>query len=119
MSSVKQQLEKLIGESNEMLSELQSDAPSVDLIQTRMDDREKTIRELGSAAEGFDINQLTGAERDSVQTLFNTFEEVNKEIDTALKHVLRESRENLSSATKKRKADDKYRVLEKPDISYF
>lgn len=119
MSNVQQQLEELITSSNSILEELMNELPSIELIQETMDKRETNIKQLGSIASGFRIDSLTEKQQQTIHSQFDQFADLNNKIETALKTELLQSREKLTSATKKRKADDKYHVLEKPDISYF
>lgn len=119
MSNVQQQLEELINRSSSILTELKNDAPSMELIQETMDRRTTNIEQLGTIAAGFRIDNLTEKQQELIHSLFDRFADLNEKIETALKTELLQSREKLTSATRQRKAEDKYHVLEKPDISHF
>lgn len=119
MSNVQQQLEELITSSNCILEELRNESPSIELIKETMDKRESNINQLGTIASGFRIDSLTEIQQQVIHSQFDRFADLNEKIETALKTELLQSREKLTSATRKRKAEDKYHVLEKPDISYF
>ncbi len=119
MSNVQQQLEELINRSSSILTELRNDTPSVELIRQTMDRRESAIEQLGTIAAEFRIDALTDKQQQLINSLFDRFADINEKIETALKTELLQSREKLTSATRQRKAEDKYHVLEKPDISHF
>jgi len=119
MSNVKDQLEELINRSNSILAELKNEEPSMELIRETMDRRATTIEQLGTIAAGFRIDSFTDKQQQLIHSLFDRFADLNEKIETALKTELLQSREKLTSATRQRKAEDKYHVLEKPDISHF
>lgn len=119
MSNVQQQLDELISKSNSILTELNTESPSIDFIRETMDKREANIQQLGTIAARFRIDSLTEKQKRIVHAQFDQFADLNEKIETALKKELLHSREKLTSATRQRKAEDKYHVLEKPDISYF
>jgi len=84
-----------------------------------MDVRDDTIHQLDALKGDINDTMISDEDRDKIRSLFNKFERMNTKIDDALKDTLRQSREDLTTASNKRKADDKYRVLGKPDISHF
>ena len=84
-----------------------------------MELRYNTIQMLDTHRDELNDKVINDQDRDEIKSLFDKFERINVKIDRELKSALRESRENLAAATTKRKADDKYRVLAKPDITHF
>lgn len=84
-----------------------------------MDLRDNTIQELTSHKDEINDQMVNDEDREEIKSLFDKFERLNSKIDKALKEALKTSREDLASATTKRKADDKYRFQSKPDISHF
>lgn len=112
-------LSTLVSHSSTILGELKSEAMSVEELSSKMELRDNTIQLLDAHRDELNDSDINDADREKIKSLFDKFERLNKKIDTALKSALRESRENLAAATTKRKADDKYRVLAKPDITHF
>jgi septin family protein len=119
MNSVTEHLSKLISQTSSILYELRSDTLSIEGLSSKMDVRDKTIHELNALKGDLNDTMICDEDRDKIRSLFDKFERMNTKIDEALRNALRESRENLTAASKKRRANDKYRVLGKPDISHF
>lgn len=118
-SNVIEHLGTLVSQSSTILGELNSDSLSVEELSSKMELRDNTIDLLDAHRDELNVNTISDSDRDEIKSLFDKFERLNVKIDRALKSALRESRENLAAATTKRKADDKYRVLAKPDITHF
>jgi predicted nucleic acid-binding Zn-ribbon protein len=119
MNTLTEHLKKLVSQTSSILSELRSDTLSVEGLSSKMDVREETIHQLNTLTDDINDTVINDKDRDKISSLFDKFERMNTKIDQALKNALRESRENLTTASNKRKADDKYRVHGKPDISHF
>lgn len=119
MNVLTEHLNTLILQSESILSELNKDNLEIEFIESEMDAREQTVSELAAVKTNFDESKLSDHDRDLIRTLFDKFEDLNTKINRSLQEALRESRENLTTASKKRKADDKYHVLAKPDITHF
>jgi len=117
--NVIEHLDTLVSQSSTILGELKSDALSVEGLSSKIELRDNTIELLDAHRDELNNNMISDEDRDEIKSLFDKFERLNKKIDTALKSALRESRENLAAATTKRRADDKYHVLAKPDITHF
>ncbi|HBX67438.1 MAG TPA: hypothetical protein DEG32_15245 [Balneolaceae bacterium] len=62
---------------------------------------------------------MSEEDRISLKFLFNTFIELNDNIQNKLQNVLDNHKEILGTAVKQRKVEKSYRVLKNPDISYF
>lgn len=119
MKDITDHLSKLVSQSSSILGELKSDSFSIEELSVKMDLREDTIHQLDTLKDELNASTVSDEDRDKINSLFNKFERLNTKIDKALKDSLRESRETLAAASNKRKADDKYRVLAKPDITHF
>ncbi|WP_340103564.1 hypothetical protein [Rhodohalobacter sp. 8-1] len=119
MSSITEHLSTLVSQSSSILSDLNSDLLSVEELASKMDLRDNTIRMLDAHKEDLNNSSFSDEDREEIKSLFDKFERLNSKIDRALKDALNKSRENLAAATTTRKADDKYRVLAKPDITHF
>lgn len=119
MSNIKKYLNKLISQSSTVLSELNRENPEYDKVKEKLDRREYLIQEFGTLAAEFNKNSLSDNEQEVIQSLFDKFEHLNKKIEDALQSALRESREKLSSATKKRKAAEKYQSSATPNLTHF
>lgn len=119
MNVLTEHLNTLILQSDSILSELKKENLSVEFIESQMDAREQTVNELAAVKTDFDEIKLSEQDRNLIRNLFDKFEDLNTKINRSLQEALRESRENLTAASKKRKADDKYHVLAKPDITHF
>lgn len=119
MPSVTEHLSTLVSQSSNILSELKSDPLSVEELALKMDLRDNTIQMLEAHKEDLNKSNISDEDRDEIKSFFDKFERLNTKIDQALKDALCKSRENLAAATTTRKADDKYRVLARPDVSHF
>ncbi len=119
MSNMQQQLEELINRSSSILTQLHNDTPSIELVQETVDRRNSNIQQLGTIAAEFRIDALTDKQQQLIHSLFDRFADINEKIEAALRTELLQGREKLTSATIQRKAEDKYHVLEKHDISHI
>lgn len=105
--------------SKEILSGLNSETVSLESVEKKMAERKAIIQSLINISPSQRRGEMTESEEEIAKTLFSTFETLSNDINTALKDALNESRETLATAAKKRKADDKYRVISQPDITHF
>lgn len=119
MNTLINHLNKLVSQSSSILGELKSDSFSVENLASKMDLRDETINQLDDLKDELNASTVSDEDRKIISSLFDKFERLNTKIDKVLKDSLRESRETLAAASSKRKADDKYRVLAKPDITHF
>lgn len=119
MKPIKDKIHTLINRSRDLLTELDNEEPSVEILEKTMDDRQECIDELGVLTKDIHINQLSEEVIESLKALFQEFSEVNENIQQNLNRKLMQRRQGLAKATKQRKAEDGYLVLDKPDISYF
>lgn len=118
-SSIQQQLTEINDLSAHILEELQQPEPSLESVNERMRERAESIDKMDIMVQQFAAGSLTGAQEEKLQMLFEQHATLNDKIQQALEGLLNEQREKLGEASRKRKADDQYRVLKKPDISYF
>lgn len=119
MNSVTDHLSELVSQTSNILGELKSESFSLEELASKMDLRDGTIHQLDTLKDDLNASMVSDEDREKISSLFNKFERLNIKIDNALKDALRESRETLAAASNKRKADDKYHVLTKPDITHF
>ena len=103
-----------------MLSELNKEKiSSPDDLTKFLDDRETTITELKSLFNDQNRSEMSGADKLTLDELFNEFEHLNISIQKMLSETLLESKSKLASATQQRKAEEGYQVLDSPDNSYI
>lgn len=112
-------LSDLNDSSEVILNEIYSEEASFDKIKTELEQREALVQKLGPATEANPSDSLSEEERVSLKFLVNTFVELNDKIQSNLQTTLDEHKNTLGSAVNQRKAENGYRVLRNPDISYF
>ena len=111
---------KLNAKSESMLSKLNKEKiSSPDDLTKFLDDRETTITELKSLFNDQNRSEMSGADKLTLDELFNEFEHLNISIQKMLSETLLESKSKLASATQQRKAEEGYQVLDSPDNSYI
>ena len=111
---------KLNAKSESLLSELnQEKVPSPDDLTKFLDDRESTITELKSMFNDQNRPEMSGDEKLTLDELFDEFEHLNISIQKLMSETLMESKSKLDSATRQRKAEEGYQVLNTPDNSYL
>jgi len=111
---------KLNSKSKSLLSELsQEKISSPDDLTKFLDDRESTIAELKSLFNNQNRSEMSGDEKMALNELFNEFEYLNISIQKLLSETLLESKSKLALATRQRKAEEGYQVLDTPDNSYI
>ena len=119
MNQLTDLLNQLTSQSKKILGELNKQPLSLATVEAAIEERQATIQLLSQLDPQQEREKLSEREEQIVTSLFSTFERVSSDINSGLTHALNESRETLASATKKRKADDKYRVISQPDITHF
>lgn len=108
------QLKKINKLSYKILGELEKQKPELDLVQQLFDNRQEAIDELVQPGGEQDVDK-----RDQRKILFSEFSELDNKIQQVLRSIRSHQQQQLFNATKKRKAEEGYNVLKKPDISYF
>lgn len=120
MNELKEKFQILIQRSRDILSELQDgDEIFVDLLQEHLDVRQDTINQMDLLIKNMEGMDLSTDEVESLKSLFGEFSDINQTINSELNNTLTQTRQNLTSATKRRKAEDGYHILKKPDITYY
>jgi len=119
MISLHQKLQELNQVSESILFELDGENPSLDSIQLSLDTRNDIIGEIRDYIHSSHISDLCENEKKALKPYFNDFRQLNKEIQAKLTDSLNRNQQELVTAAKQRKAEDRYHVLKKPDISYF
>lgn len=120
MNELKEKFQILIQRSRDILSELQDgDEIFFDLLQEHLEVRQDTIKQMDLLIKNMEGMDLSADEVESLQSLFGEFSDINQNINSELNNTLTQTRQNLASATKRRKAEDGYHILEKPDITYY
>ena len=112
-------LSQLNDSSEIILTEIDCEKPSFETIKTEMAQREELVKKLGILTQANPKDSLTDEERISLRFLFQTFVELNDNIQNNLQHILNRHKDKLSTAVNQRKAEKGYRILKNPDISYF
>jgi hypothetical protein len=74
---------------------------------------------MGDITKETPKESMTEEERISLKFLFNTFIELNDNIQNKLQNVFNDHKEKLGTAVHQRKVEKSYSVLKNPDISYF
>lgn len=120
MNELKEKFQILIQRSRDILSELQDgDEIFVELLQEHLDVRQDTINQMDLLIKNMEGMDLSTDEVESLKSLFGEFSDINQTINSELNNTLTQTRQNLTSATKRRKAEDGYHILKKPDITYY
>ena len=116
---MQQHLKTINDISAHILEELQQPEPSLEAINNHMEERAESIGKMDLMVQQFGTGHLSKQMENELRSLFEEHATVNDRIQEALDTLLSDQREKLAEASRKRKADDQYRVLKKPDISYF
>lgn len=119
MDSMPERLKLINKISRDILSEMNKENPSVELIQQALDHREEAIQGLEEHSTSYRKEDVPSGEQSKLSALFRDFTALNKDLQETFQDTLDQRREMLNDASKQRKAEDGYRVLKKPDISYF
>ena len=110
MKNIKNLLNTLLEQSSTVLSELRSDSLSAANLSAKMDARNSIINDLEAMKNDIHASDFEKEERTEIQNLLDKFERINTKIETLLKRALYKNQEQLASASRVRKADDKYRT---------
>ena len=119
MNPLQLHLHQLNNLNERILEELRKKEPSMDIVGHKMDQKEELISKLNSLTESDQKEVLSSGERQLITKLFDTFEELNKNIQRTLQKALNNRQEKWVQAANQRKAEDGYNQTRKPDISYF
>lgn len=119
MKALEQQLIHINDISLEIVNELGKEEPSMESINRQMDLRERYIDELDALSKKQETARVSETDRNLIKNLFDNFNDLSDSIGTLLHEALYNHQEKLKNAARHRKAEDRYQVLKKPDISYF
>ncbi len=119
MNTLTKHLEIINLHSKRILSEVNKDDPSLELVDQCMDMRQEHIDILENLLENNQLDFLPSHQCTDAENLFDEFVDLNNTIDRAMKSILAQKKENLANATRKRKAEDGYHLLKNPDTSYY
>lgn len=116
-------LHNILGQLNDsseaILREIDQNEPSFESIKHQLGQREDLVKKLGILSEANPRESLSDEERISLRFLFETFVELNDNIQNNLQNILNSHKEKLGTAVNQRKVEKSYSVLKNPDISYF
>ncbi|MDR8393025.1 hypothetical protein NC796_17850 [Aliifodinibius sp. S!AR15-10] len=118
MSLLEQQLQQMIRLSKKIITELEKDKPSTEILNNTFNLRQHHINKMEKLIDG-DESSLSAGEKKKLQLLFDEFDHLSERIREGLEETLDQYRDKVADATKRRKAEDGYQILNKPDISYF
>jgi len=119
MEPLKELLKQLNRLSRSILNELGKNEPSLNFLNEKLEERGTYINRLKNVNGIKEIESLSSEERSSLKALFDEFTLLNENIQGSLDQILNRYQKELADATKQRKAEDGYRILKEPDISYY
>ena len=119
MNPITERINNLVTLSRELLSSVDNDALPLDQIQETIEKRQKLIDELDPLIAEVDLSQIPAEEQDTLTQAFRTYRELHHALQPVLNKQLEGQKTELSDASRRRKAEEQYHVLETPDISYF
>lgn len=119
MEPLKELLKHLNKLSRSILNELGKNEPSLEFLDEKLEERGTYINRLSNFNDIEEVTSLSSEERSNLKALFDEFTLLNENIQGSLDQILNRYKKELADATKQRKAEDGYRILKKPDISYY
>jgi len=105
--------------SDNILTELDKDAPSLEVIREEMNHREEYLQVLNIVQSNKKEMNLSKEEVHILRPLFDAFISMNEEIQRRISALLNVQREKLAVATKQRKVQESYGISKTPNISYY
>lgn len=105
--------------SDDILSELEKEAPSLEAIREGMNQREEHLKVLSIIQNNKKEMELSEHEVKTLRPLFDAFIGMNDEIQQRISTLLNNQLEKLAGATKQRKVQESYGISKTPNISYF
>ncbi|MEL7833620.1 hypothetical protein [Fodinibius sp. Rm-B-1B1-1] len=93
------------------MNQFHKDEANIELLRERFDERAQYVEKLSAVTEDFDASTLSSAEKKRLNSLFERFEDQQRNIQEALDYILAESKERLDNAIKSNKAEQSYRIL--------
>ncbi len=110
---------QLIDISREILNNLKAEQLSLDEIEKLLNQRGQVIAEIDPLTENVNAATLPVEYQDQLSEGFRTYRELHNLIQPELDRIMSGQEVALDDASKRRKAEDRYLVLETPDISYI
>ncbi len=105
--------------SDNILSELDKESPSLEVIRQEMSQREEYLQVLHLVQNNKEEMKLSKDELHLLRPLFDAFISMNEEIQQRISALLNTQMEKLAVATKQRKVQESYGISKTPNISYF
>lgn len=119
MNQIHQLISKINTSSHTILSELETEEPSFEIIVKELNNRETLIKEMNELEQSYSSAAFEPSELKSLRTQFNKFKQINETIQHKAENLLDLHQQKLAQATKARKAEQQYNISSKPNISYF
>lgn len=119
MTPLHQLIEQINTISQNIVTELDKQEPSVELIKYEMTRRADFVEELDSLTDAHPPHSLNYEQRMGVKSLMERFTELNRIIQRNLKKLMAKQRDHLEKTMSHRKAIKGYKISKTPDISYF
>lgn len=99
--------------------ELENEKPSFDLIENELSLKGKFVQKLSEYETEYPTSAFKSNELEALTDKFDKFTLLNKSIQNKARQLMRLQQEKLANATKKREAEDQYKISKNPNISYF
>ena len=119
MNTIANILHQLVEISRKLTEQLEGSDPSLDNVENLLEERKRLIHMLDPLTDNIDATDFSEKEQEQLASGFRQFRDFHIRIQPALEKLMNAQEELLGEASKKRKAEDRYHFLEKPDISYF
>ncbi|MDI6401498.1 hypothetical protein QLX67_05780 [Balneolaceae bacterium ANBcel3] len=119
MKYISEKLERFADLGFEIVEQLEQSDPSMERIQQLIQQRSDLISDLDAILEHLEMESVTQEEEHQVNETFRKIREAQSVMNPALQQLLNRQKVAMNDATQRRKADDRYHLLETPDISYF
>jgi len=119
MKQLRQTISRLNELSYNILSELDKDSPSLEVIREEMSQREEYLKVLNIVQNNKTEMSLSKDEVSILRPLFDAFVKMNEEIQGKISVLLNNQMVKLAVATKQRKVQESYGISKTPNISYF
>ena len=119
MKKLRHTISRLNELSDNILTELDKETPSLEVIREEMSHREEYLKVLNIVQKNQKEMKLSNDEISILRPLFDAFVSMNTEIQRRISILLNNQMEKLAVATKQRKVQESYGTAKTPNISYF
>ncbi|MGB0346037.1 MAG: hypothetical protein ACPGGA_01055 [Balneolaceae bacterium] len=119
MKRLRNTISRLNELSDNILTELDKETPSLEVIREEMNQREEYLQVLNTVQKNQHEMKLSNDEISILRPLFDAFISMNTEIQSRISALLSNQMEKLAVATKQRKVQESYGTIKTPNISYF